>query len=84
LRADFVETFVDALGPLDRVYWLEVFYAGGTTVRDFSSADIVQQISGRGLASARRSPKPRGAGEHDRARGQAGRRRARHNAAIRR
>ena len=49
LRDDFVETFVDSLGPLDRAYWLEVFYAGGTTVRDFSSADIVRQISGRGL-----------------------------------
>jgi len=50
LREDFVETFVDTLGPTDRVYWLEVFYAGGTTVKDFSSADIVRQISGRGLS----------------------------------
>jgi len=49
LREDFVQTFASTLGPLDRVWWLEVFYAGGTTVRDFSSADIVRQISGLGI-----------------------------------
>jgi UDP-N-acetylmuramate--alanine ligase len=49
LRADFVATFVEALGPDDRVWWLEVFYAGGTATRDFSAADIVAQLAGRGL-----------------------------------
>jgi UDP-N-acetylmuramate--alanine ligase len=49
LREDFVQTFAFTLGALDRVWWLEVFYAGGTTTKDFSSADIVRQISGMGI-----------------------------------
>ncbi len=49
LRDDFVDTFARALGPLDHVWWLEVFYAGGTTRRDFSSAEIVAQIADRGV-----------------------------------
>lgn len=48
LREDFVEAFAGALGPDDRAWWLEVFYAGGTTTRDFSSADIVRDLAGRG------------------------------------
>jgi UDP-N-acetylmuramate--alanine ligase len=48
LREDFVAAFAGALGPDDRVWWLEVFYAGGTTTRDFSSADIVGDLAGRG------------------------------------
>ena len=40
---------VRALGPADRAWWLEVFYAGGTTTRDFSSADIVVDLAGAGL-----------------------------------
>jgi UDP-N-acetylmuramate--alanine ligase len=49
LRADFVDTFARALGALDRTWWLEVFYAGGTTTKDFSSADIVADLAGRGV-----------------------------------
>ena len=30
---------------------LEVFYAGGTAVRDFSAADIVRDITSRGAAA---------------------------------
>jgi UDP-N-acetylmuramate--alanine ligase len=48
LREDLVETFAGGLRPDDRVFWLEVFYAGGTAVRDFSSADITAQIVSRG------------------------------------
>jgi UDP-N-acetylmuramate--alanine ligase len=49
LRADLTAAFAVALGPADRVWWLEVFYAGGTTTKDFSSADIVRDIAGAGL-----------------------------------
>ena len=49
LRADFVDTFAHVLGATDRVWWLEVFYAGGTTTKDFSSADIVTDLAARGL-----------------------------------
>jgi UDP-N-acetylmuramate--alanine ligase len=48
LREDFVETFAADLRPEDRVWLLEVFYAGGTAVRDFSSADIVRDMAERG------------------------------------
>src|SRR5688572_6328191 len=47
LRGDFVESFARALGPEDRVWWLEVFYAGGTATRDFSAADIVADLAAR-------------------------------------
>ena len=49
LRADFVETFVQCLEPQDRLWMLEVFYAGGTAIRDLSSADVVEDIRARGV-----------------------------------
>jgi UDP-N-acetylmuramate--alanine ligase len=48
LRRDFVEAFATALSPEDRLWWLEVYYAGGTATRDFSSADIVAEIAAKG------------------------------------
>jgi UDP-N-acetylmuramate--alanine ligase len=51
LRADFVAAFAGALRPADHVWWLEVFYAGGTATRDFSAADIVAELAARGTAA---------------------------------
>ena len=51
LRRDFVTTFARELGPEDRLWMLEVFYAGGTATRDFSAADIVAEIGARGAAA---------------------------------
>ena len=51
LRGDLVETFARALRPADRLWMLEVFYAGGAAVRDFSAADIVAEIAARGAAA---------------------------------
>jgi UDP-N-acetylmuramate--alanine ligase len=48
LRQDFVATFARELQPDDRLFMLEVFYAGGTATRDFSAADIVVEIAARG------------------------------------
>jgi len=48
LRQDFVRTFAQELSPEDRLWMLEVFYAGGTTTRDFSAADIADEIKARG------------------------------------
>ena len=48
LREGFVETFAERTQPQDRVWLLEIFYAGGTAQRDFSSADLVREISARG------------------------------------
>jgi UDP-N-acetylmuramate-alanine ligase len=52
LRQDFVRTFAHELSPQDRVWMLEVFYAGGTATRDFSAADIVEEIKARGTCAA--------------------------------
>ena len=49
LRRDFVTTFARELGSDDRMWMLEVFYAGGTATRDFSAADIVAEIGARGV-----------------------------------
>jgi UDP-N-acetylmuramate--alanine ligase len=48
LRRDFVDTFATVLRPEDRLWLLEVYYAGGTATRDFSAADIVAEIAARG------------------------------------
>ncbi len=48
LRRDFVTTFSRELEQEDRLWMLEVFYAGGTATRDFSSADIVAEIASLG------------------------------------
>ncbi len=48
LRQDFVTTFATRLRPQDRIFMLEIFYAGGTAQRDFSAADIVAEIASRG------------------------------------
>ena len=48
LREDFVETFASRMGPGDRLWMLEIFYAGGTALRDFSSADLVRDVAERG------------------------------------
>jgi UDP-N-acetylmuramate--alanine ligase len=51
LRDGFVAAFAGALRPGDWVWWLEVFYAGGTATRDFSAADIVAEIRTRHAAA---------------------------------
>ncbi|HKQ59375.1 MAG TPA: Mur ligase domain-containing protein [Candidatus Eisenbacteria bacterium] len=51
LRPDLVEAFSTLLRPEDMLWMLEVYYAGGTTNRDFSAADIVGEIAGRGARS---------------------------------
>jgi UDP-N-acetylmuramate--alanine ligase len=51
LRRDLVETFATALRPADRLWMLEVFYAGGSTTRDFSAADIAAEIATPGAGA---------------------------------
>lgn len=48
LRTEFVETFVRVLRPQDRLWFLDVFFAGGSVTRDISSAEVVAEIAGRG------------------------------------
>jgi len=49
LRADFVAAFRAELHPGDRLWLLEIFYAGGTATRDLSSADVVAELAGQGV-----------------------------------
>lgn len=51
LRTDFVEAFTAALAPQDRLWFLEVFYAGGTAARDICSGDVIADLQGRGVAA---------------------------------
>ena len=51
LRAGFVEAFAAELRPQDRLWFLEVFYAGGTAARDICSGDVVAELAARGLAA---------------------------------
>ena len=51
LWKDFVDTFAETMRPEDGLWLLEVYYAGGTAKRDFSSADIVAEIAARGVAA---------------------------------
>jgi UDP-N-acetylmuramate-alanine ligase len=51
LRADFVAAFAAELSPRDLLWFLEVFYAGGTASRDICSADLVADLAARGVAA---------------------------------
>ncbi|MBC7848108.1 MAG: UDP-N-acetylmuramate--alanine ligase [Chitinophagaceae bacterium] len=44
LRHDFVKEIADALRPADEVWMSEIFYAGGTAVKDISSNDLITDI----------------------------------------
>jgi UDP-N-acetylmuramate-alanine ligase len=48
LRKDFVAAFASELRAQDRLWMLEIFYPGGTAVRDISSADVVAEIAAKG------------------------------------
>ncbi|MFI5372158.1 MAG: glutamate ligase domain-containing protein, partial [Candidatus Eisenbacteria bacterium] len=51
LRDELVSAFAEGLRSQDRVWLLEIFYAGGTAVRDLLSADLVTEIAARGAAA---------------------------------
>lgn len=52
LWKDFVASFTRGLRSGDRLWFLEVFYAGGTAKRDFSSRDIVADLVAGGVDAA--------------------------------
>jgi UDP-N-acetylmuramate--alanine ligase len=51
LRAEFVEAFATELAPQDRLWFLDVFYAGGTAAKDITSGEVVADIAARGVAA---------------------------------
>ncbi|MBU8883761.1 UDP-N-acetylmuramate--alanine ligase [Kaistella sp. DKR-2] len=48
LRNDFVEEISEALRPEDEIWMSEIFYAGGTAVKDISANDLIEDIKAKG------------------------------------
>ncbi|MEO6541717.1 MAG: Mur ligase family protein [Ferruginibacter sp.] len=48
LRADFVKEITAALRPQDEIWMSEIFYAGGTAVKDISANDLINDIRALG------------------------------------
>lgn len=48
LRHDFVDEISNALRPQDEIWMSEIFYAGGTAVKDISADDLIQDIKNKG------------------------------------
>ena len=44
LRTDFVKEIAQVLRPTDEIWMSEIFYAGGTAVKDISSNDLINDI----------------------------------------
>jgi UDP-N-acetylmuramate--alanine ligase len=48
LRNDFVHEISAVLRPDDQIWMSEIFYAGGTAVKDISANDLIQDIAQKG------------------------------------
>lgn len=48
LKNDFIHEFVQVLRPEDEIWMSEIFYAGGTAVKDISANDLVEGIKAQG------------------------------------
>ncbi|MEJ8817515.1 UDP-N-acetylmuramate--L-alanine ligase [Lacibacter sp. H407] len=48
LRNDFVEEISKALRPEDEIWMSEIFYAGGTAVKDISANDLINDLKAKG------------------------------------
>ena len=49
LRKDFVEEIASALRPQDEIWMSEIFYAGGTAVKDISALDLINDLQLKGV-----------------------------------
>jgi UDP-N-acetylmuramate--alanine ligase len=48
LRADFVKELAAVLRPEDEIWMSEIFYAGGTAVKDISANDLINDLKALG------------------------------------
>jgi UDP-N-acetylmuramate--alanine ligase len=48
LRKDFVKEFADVLRDDDEIWMSEIFYAGGTAIKDISANDLINDIKALG------------------------------------
>ncbi|MBW8362525.1 MAG: UDP-N-acetylmuramate--alanine ligase [Kaistella sp.] len=51
LRKDFVEEIASALRPQDEIWMSEIFYAGGTAVKDISANDLIEDLKAKGKSA---------------------------------
>lgn len=51
LRRDIVDAVSDALRPQDRMFFSQIYYAGGTVVRDIASSDLADDLAAKGVAA---------------------------------
>jgi UDP-N-acetylmuramate--alanine ligase len=49
LRHDFVQAIAAALRPQDEIWMSEIYYAGGTAVKDISAADLISDLRDLGV-----------------------------------
>jgi UDP-N-acetylmuramate--alanine ligase len=49
LKNDFIEEFAKVLRPEDEIWMSEIYYAGGTAVKDISAKDLIDVLSERGV-----------------------------------
>ncbi|MEK9144038.1 MAG: cyanophycin synthetase, partial [Elusimicrobiota bacterium] len=52
LKNDLIAAFSETLRPEDRLWLAEIYYAGGTAVKDISSRDIADPIAANGRKAA--------------------------------
>jgi UDP-N-acetylmuramate--alanine ligase len=48
LKDDFIKEISEALRPEDEIWMSEIFYAGGTAVKDISANDLIEGIKNTG------------------------------------
>ena len=48
LKYDFIQEIADSLRPQDEIWMSEIFYAGGTAVKDISANELVEGIKAKG------------------------------------
>jgi UDP-N-acetylmuramate--alanine ligase len=49
IRKELVEEITKALRPQDEIWMSEIYYAGGTAVKDISSNDLIQDLKANGV-----------------------------------
>lgn len=49
IRKELVEEICNSLRPQDEIWMSEIYYAGGTAVKDISAADIISDLQQRGV-----------------------------------
>ena len=49
LRHDFVEEIAKVVRPQDEIWMSEIYYAGGTAVKDISANDLIKDLTAKGV-----------------------------------